>query len=34
MTLDPLTLEDFAQLVRQEQALYGRLIRERNITVG
>jgi hypothetical protein len=34
MTLDPLMLDDFARLVREEQALYGRLIRERNITVG
>jgi tripartite-type tricarboxylate transporter receptor subunit TctC len=34
MTLDPLVLDDFAQLVREEQALFGRLIRERNITVG
>lgn len=33
MALEPVLLDDFAQLIRQEQAAYGRLIRERNITV-
>lgn len=34
MTLDPLTLEEFARLIRTDHESYGRLIRERNISVG
>ena len=34
LVLEPVLLDDFAALVRQEQALYGQLIRERGITVG
>lgn len=33
MQLDPVMLEEFAAVIRQEQDLYGRIIRERNITV-
>ncbi|SDD22524.1 Bug family tripartite tricarboxylate transporter substrate binding protein [Belnapia rosea] len=33
MEVEPVILEDFATLIREEQARYGRIIRERNITV-
>lgn len=33
MQLDPVMLDDFAALIRREQEFFGRVIRERNITV-
>lgn len=34
LVLDPILLDDFAALIRQEREAYGRLIRARGITVG